>query len=218
MLQTAPESAATYGAQYNAAHVAAQGSGVQLLAAATTDYYEHARGGTGSWFSDLAKALPGGASEVDAFTLHPYGSMTSTASDGYGWPMVPTLHSEAVAAGFSATLPWYFTEVGQEISGGGIEGQDPVSQATQATDVTQYVNDIKTKYPWVVYVDFYTCRDDSSGGFGLLNSDNSARPAFTAVLELDRREPHHHQRLDPHPRGLRPRPASRSAPGHHTWC
>jgi hypothetical protein len=54
------ESAATYGAQYNAAHIAAQGSGIKLLAAATTDNYEHDRGGSGSWFRDLIKALPGG--------------------------------------------------------------------------------------------------------------------------------------------------------------
>jgi hypothetical protein len=65
------ESAATYGAQYNAAHIAAQGSGVKLLAAATTDNYEHDRGGRGSWFRDLIKALPGGAGEIDALTLHP---------------------------------------------------------------------------------------------------------------------------------------------------
>jgi hypothetical protein len=175
------ESAATYGAQYNAAHIAAQGSGVKLLAVATTDQYEEDRGGTGSWFSDLIKALPGGAGEIDALTLHPYGPMTSVNSDGYGWPMVATLHSEAVAAGISPTLPWYLTEVGQEISGSGIEGQAPVSESTQASDATQYLNDIKTKYPWVVYFDWYSARDDSSGGFGLLNSDDTPRPAFTAI-------------------------------------
>ncbi len=151
------ESAATYGAQYNAAHIAAQGSGVKLLAAATTDSEEHARGGTGSWFGDLIKALPGGAGEIDALTLHPYGSMTSVNSYGYGWPMVATLHSEAVAAGISPTLPWYLTEVGQEVSGSGIAGQAPVSQSTQASDLTQYLNDIKAQYPWVVYFDWYSC-------------------------------------------------------------
>jgi len=175
------ESAATYGAQYNAAHIAAQGSGVKLLAAATTDYEERARGGTGSWFGDLIKALPGGAGEIDALTLHPYGSMTSVDSYGYGWPMVATVHSEAVAAGISPTLPWYLTEVGQEVSGSGIAGQAPVSQSTQASDLTQYLNDIKAQYPWVVYFDWYSSLDDSTGGFGLLNSDYSRRPAFTAM-------------------------------------
>jgi hypothetical protein len=176
------ESAATYGAQYNAAHIAAQGSGVKLLAVASTDDYDRARGGTGSWFTDLIKALPGGAGEIDGLTLHPYGSMTSVNSAGYGWPMVATLHSEAVADGISPTLPWYLTEVGQEISStGSTNGLTPVSQSTQASDLTQYLNDIKTEYPWVVYFNWYAARDDSSGGFGLLNSDNTPRPAFTAM-------------------------------------
>jgi hypothetical protein len=175
------ESAVTYGAQYNAAHVAAQGSGVKLLAADTTDYEEDARGGPGGWLSDLINALPGGAGEIDALTLHPYGPMTSVDSYGYGWPMVATLHTEAVADGISPTLPWYLTEVGQELSGSGIAGQAPVSESTQASDLTQYLNDIKTQYPWVVYFNWYSSRDDSTGGFGLLNSDNSPRPAFTAM-------------------------------------
>ena len=95
--------------------------------------------------------------------------------------MVSTLHNEAVAAGISPTLPWYITEAGQEISGVGVEGQAPVSESTQAADLTQYLNDIKNQYPWVVYFDWYSARDDSTGGFGLLNSDNSPRPAFNAM-------------------------------------
>lgn len=175
------ESAATYAAQYNAAHIAVAGSGVKLLAAATTDQYEADRGGHGSWFQDLIQALPGGAGEIDALTLHPYGSMTSVGSDGFGWPMVATLHAEAVAAGISPTLPWYITEIGQEISGRGLEAQAPVGEGVQATDLTQYLNDIKTKFPWIVYLNWYAARDDSSGGFGLINSDDSPRPAFTAL-------------------------------------
>ena len=176
------ESAAAYGAQYNAAHVAAQGSGIKLLAVASTDDYDRARGGTGSWFTDLINALPGGAGEIDGLTLHPYGSMTSVDSAGYGWPMVATLHSEAVADGISPTLPWYLTEVGQEVSStGSSNGLTPVSQSTQASDLTQYLNDVKTEYPWVVYFDWYAARDDSSGGFGLLNSNDTPRPAFTAM-------------------------------------
>jgi hypothetical protein len=177
------ESAASYAAQYNAAHVAVAGLSITLLATATTDYYEHARGGSGSWFHDLIRALPGGAGEIDALTVHPYGSMTRVGSDGYGWPMLAPLHAEAVAAGISPTLPWYITEVGQEISGDGIEGQAPVSPAAQATDLTQYLNDIKTTYPWIVFFSWYSCRDDSSGAFGLLNGDNSPRPAFIALRD-----------------------------------
>ena len=171
-----------YAALYDAAHRAAAGRLV-LLAPATTDYYEQARGGKGSWFRDLAATLPGRAAEIDALTLHPYGSMTRLCGDGYGWSMLTRLHAESVRAGFRWWLPWYITEVGQEIWGGGLECQPPVSRAVQADDVTQYLNDVADRYPWVVFLALYTSRDDETGGFGLLTSNNSPRPAFRALAE-----------------------------------
>jgi hypothetical protein len=171
--------ARSYAALYDAAHRAAAGR-ILLLAPATTNYYEQSRGGGGSWFRDLAASLPAGAGEVDALTLHPYGSMTSTCGDGYGWPMMSNLHAESVEAGFSPSLPWYITEVGQQVSGDSLECQPPVSEAVQAADVTKYLNDVVTEYPWVSFLSFYTSRDTGSG-FGLLNSDNSPRPAFLAL-------------------------------------
>jgi hypothetical protein len=172
--------ARSYAALYDAAHRVAAGR-IKLLAPATTDWYEHARGGKGSWFSDLAAALPGGAGEVDGLTLHPYGPMTSRCGDGYGWPMIGPLHAESVRAGFSSSLPWYITEVGQEVWGDPLECQPPVSEAVQATDVTAYLNDVVTNDPWVVFLAFYTSRDDATDGFGLLNLNNSPRPAFLAL-------------------------------------
>ena len=171
--------ARSYAALYDAAHRAAAGR-ILLLAPATTNYYEQSRGGGGNWFRDLAASLPGGPGEVDALSLHPYGSMTSTCGDGYGWPMMSSLHAESVRAGFSASLPWYITEVGQQVSGNSLECQSPVSEAVQAADVTTYLNDVVTKYPWVAFLSFYTARDPYSG-FGLLNADNSPRPAFLAL-------------------------------------
>jgi len=174
--------ARSYAALYDAAHRAAAGR-IKLLAPATTDWYEHARGGKGSWFSDLAAALPGGPGEVDGLTLHPYGPMTSRCGDGYGWPMIAPLHAESVRAGFSPSLPWYITEVGQEVWGSPLECQPPVSEAVQAVDVTTYLNDVVTKYPWIVFLSFYTSRDDPTSGFGLLNLDNTPRPAFLALAQ-----------------------------------
>ena len=172
--------AAQYAALYHAAHVAAAGR-IKLLAPATSDYYEQARGGRGSWFQDLAAALPGGAGEIDAFTLHPYGPMTSTCVDGYGWPMMSPLHTESIHAGFDARLPWYITEVGQKVWGSEFECQSAVSPAVQARDVITYLNDVRTRLPWVVFLSFYTSRDDSSGGFGLLDGHDVPRPAFQAL-------------------------------------
>lgn len=178
-----------YAALYDAAHAAAAGR-IKLIAVATTDYYDQRSGGNGNWFVDMKNALPGGAGEVDGWTIHPYGSLTSVCGDGYGWPMLGSLHTESVNAGFSSTLPWYITEVGQEISGSGLECQAPVSEGGQATAVTHYLNDLKNQYPWVVWIDWYSSCDDGSGGFGLVNENSqgecgvtgtTVRPAFTAM-------------------------------------
>jgi len=171
--------ARSYAALYDAAHRAAAGR-IALLAPATTNYYEHARGGRGSWFGDLAAALPDGAAEVDGLTLHPYGPMNATCTDGYGWPMLSGLHAESLRAGFSRSLPWYITEVGQQVWGDALECQPPVSEAVQAADVTTYLNDVEARDPWVALLSFYTSRDADSG-FGLLNLDSSPRPAFLAL-------------------------------------
>lgn len=182
-------SASQYASLYHAAHVAAAGQ-IKLIAAATTDYYDKRGGGSGNWFVDMKNSLPGGAAEVDGWTIHPYGSMTSLCGDGYGWPMMGPLHTESVNAGFSASLPWYITEIGQQISGNGLECQGPVSQAVQAADLTQYLTDLKNNYPWVVWLDWYSSCDDSSGAFGLVNKNSAGecgvagttvRPAFTAM-------------------------------------
>ena len=182
-------SPAQYAALYNAAHVAAAGR-IKLIAVATTDYYDQRSGGSGNWFVDVKNALPGGVAEVDGWTIHPYGSLTSVCGDGSGWPMLGPLHTESVNAGFSSKLPWFITEVGQEISGSRFECQAPVTLDQQATAMTQYLNDLKTQDPWVVWIDWYAACDDGSGGFGLINENSSGecgvpgttvRPAFTAM-------------------------------------
>ncbi len=182
-------SAYQYASLYHAAHVAAAGR-IKLIAAATTDYYDQRGGGSGNWFADMRNSLPGGAAEVDGWTIHPYGSMTSLCGDGYGWPMMGSIHNESVNAGFSASLPWYITEIGQQTWGNGLECQAPVNQAAQAADMTQYLTDLKNNYPWVVWLDWYSACDDSTGGFGLVNKNaagecgvpgTTVRPAFTAM-------------------------------------
>jgi hypothetical protein len=174
------ETDAAYAAQYNAAHVALAGTGIKALAVATALSTNCGAGPANpNWIPNVIKDLPGGASEVDAWTIHPYGPMSgaeacSANPNGYGWANVTDWHNIAVAAG--STAPWYITEVGHCLSG----CSGAVSQAAQAADMTQYLNDAK-KMPWVAYIDFYTCRDDSSGQYGLLNNDNSPRPSFSAL-------------------------------------
>jgi hypothetical protein len=192
------ETDATYASQYNAAHVALAGTGIKALAVATALSSSCGAGDANpNWIPDIIKDLPGGASEVDGWTVHPYGPLSGTEfcssnPNGYGWADVPDWHTIAVDAG--STAPWYITEVGQCI--GNLSGQSGcntiVSQATQASDMTEYLNDTLQQYTWVAYINWYTSCDDGSGEFGLVNReggspggtgacDAGVRPAFTAL-------------------------------------
>jgi hypothetical protein len=192
------ETDASYAAQYNAAHAALAGTGIKALAVATALSTTCGAGDASpNWIPDVIHDLPGGESEVDGWTIHPYGPMTGSEycasnPNGYGWEDVPDWHTIAVNAGSHA--PWYITEVGQCI--GNLSGQsgcnNPVTESTQATDMTQYLNDTLTKYTWVVFLNWYSSCDDGSGEYGLVNREGGSpggtgtcdagpRPAFTAL-------------------------------------
>jgi hypothetical protein len=173
----------SYAAQYAAAHAAVAGLHITLIANSFGDYQrpdgtwsQDAKGG--GWIHDFIHALPAKGREIDAFSIHPYGPMDRLGSgeDG-GWPSVGRYHELAVANGVN--VPWYITEVGQNL--GGSDTSPPVDLATQAADVTQYLNDTLVEYPYVTYLDFYAIKDNRTGRWGLLNSNDSPRPAFEAL-------------------------------------
>jgi len=187
------ENAVQYAAQYDAAHRALAANGLsswKLVANATAvcgNYHAE------NWIPEFISHMSSGPAEVDGWSVHPYGPMnTDLSSDcsgphGFGWPDVRSWHQIAVNNGSSA--PWYVTEVGQCISAG-YACPDIVDPATQAADMTRYL-DAASTYPWLVYFNWYTSCDDSSGGYGLL-AENSAgvcgqdgpsdrRPAFDAL-------------------------------------
>jgi len=183
--------AATYASLYNAAHVLTARAGITLVAETGTTTANEQHGGSGTWFSDLAAHLPGGANEVDAFEMHPYPysddsftPQTTVDSDFYtNWKNIQLLYSQAVAAGF-AKQPWYFSEVGTGLNWG-------ISQAQQASDITYILNQVANVmnggtpgWPHVVFVSWYAVCDDTSGAWGLLNGSCTApsvRPSFTAL-------------------------------------
>jgi len=190
------ESGSTYGAQYDAAHraLAAAGEGSwKLLAAATAICGDH--DSSPNWINQVIGAQSGGASEIDGWTVHPYGPMTTDAAGGcsgpygYGWPDVNDWHTIAANAGSNA--PWYVTEVGMCLGGSGCN--DPVPEGscsdlpegagsspwyTQAADMRQYLTDAggdvrtgaKAKYPWIAAIIWYQTYDDSTGWFGVLGN------------------------------------------------
>ena len=189
------ESASEYGTQYDAAHRALAALGLsswKLLANATAacgDYHAE------DWIPTVIGRLSGGPAEVDGWTVHPYGSMNTDLTPdcrgphGFGWPDVRDWHEIAVSHGSNA--PWYVTEVGQCISAGSA-CPTVVNPATQAADMTRYLN-AAASYRWLVYFNWYTSCDDGSGGYGLLAENSSRvcgadgpsdrRPAFNALAQ-----------------------------------
>ena len=147
------ENAVTYAAQYNAAHAAIAGMGIKLLAVATALAPGCGGYSTTKWIPQFINALPGGAAEVDAWTIHPYGPMNAGADTcaaspyGYGWDDVPNWHAIAVHAGSKYSLVHHR---GRPMPRR--RWMQPGCQpATQAADMTQYLNDVVSKYPWVVF-------------------------------------------------------------------
>lgn len=187
------ESATQYAAQYDAVHraLAAHRLGAwKLLAVATAVCGSmHAA----NWIPDLIHHMSAGSGEVDGWTVHPYGSVTSDASrdcpgpHGYGWPNVRDWHHIATSHGSDA--PWYVTEVGQCISAG-TDCPNVVDPGTQAADMTSYLTEA-SRYRWLAFFNWYTSCDDGSGGYGLLakndagvcgvNGASDRRPAFEAM-------------------------------------
>lgn len=180
--QTTPQS---YAAQYAAAHAAVAGMGVTLIANSYGDYQrsdgtwsqDSQRGG---WIHDFLAALRARGTRVDAFSIHPYGSLKRlTSGEDDGWLEVPRYHALALASG--ADVPWYVTEVGQCLGGKACDLKTDLSG--QQAAVSEYLNDLVTKYTWVKFWCWYEIRDDGAGDWGLLNSDNTTRPGFKALAE-----------------------------------
>jgi hypothetical protein len=172
----------TYAQQYAAVHAALAGTGITLLACATGDYQtatgkwsQDAAGG--GWIHDFLRALPGGAATVDAWTAHPYGPMdTITPGDMGGWPVMQRWHD--LAKQYGADKPWYVTEVGQALNA--TEYVPALTQQQQAAYMTQYLNDVIAKYPFITFWSWYEVTDDSSGQWGLVDV-NTATNTLTAT-------------------------------------
>lgn len=188
--------AAQYAPLYNAAHQAIASFDAQnnykitLLSVEGTDYYQshgyNVAEGQGftktcagnDWFTELAANLPGGAAEVDGFTLHPYpnnpapdGSninASGPAADGSWWGMIPTQHTEAVNAGFT-NQPWWITEAGITYPG------EVNSDAVKGQYLQYMLNDIIAgHYPWIAAFFWYSdTGNGSSGDWGLLNESST---------------------------------------------
>lgn len=127
----------------------------------------------------------GAAGNFDGLGDHPYSYPLSPAdvNDGSGWSQMyqtsPSLRSIMIANGDSAKKIW-ITEYGAPTSGAA-----SVGAAGQSTDLVEAISQVK-QFSWVGSFYIYTWADLSQlasldNGFGLLNTDNSQKPAYAAV-------------------------------------
>jgi hypothetical protein len=173
-----------YAAQYAAAHEALAGDGITLIADAWTDtplpdgeWSQWERGG--GWCVLLVQAL---GYVPDAWSFHPYGPMSA---DGFGsgehrsgWSTVPRMldymRTEQIYA------PLNITEVGQPTYEG-TDGNTAVSEAEQASDVTQYLTQAAEWGLASIYL--YEGIDTPEGGYGLYAWPLRAKPSAAAFAQ-----------------------------------
>jgi hypothetical protein len=176
--------AAMYGDKYAAAHAAVAGMGITLIADSYGDYQrsngtwsQDNRGG--GWMHDVIRRVASRHQSIDAFSVHPYGPLNHLQQgDDGGWLTIGRYHALAVANGVN--VPWYVTEVGQNL--GGSDVSPPVNAATQAADIKRYLHDTYSTYPFVTFIGLYALKDDATGKWGLLTARLRPRPSYRALV------------------------------------
>lgn len=175
-----------YGAMYHAARVAAAGQ-VKLLAVASTPAWSAKHGGSGNWFADFQAGLlraGGSVADIDGWTVHPYPADTHTVNAnltdvlqsgdyaGQGWPMIKTLHDQALATGFR-DVGWWITETGMTRDA----GLDVQARLVGA------MLDAARLLPYVRFIAIYAACDDTER-YGVLTGaapNLVTTPAFAAI-------------------------------------
>jgi hypothetical protein len=117
----------------------------------------------------------------DALGDHPYSYpfTPDSVTLGSAWSEMdqtsPSLRSLMAAHGDSGKKIW-ITEYGAPTSG----TQHNVSEAEQSDEMVQTIAQAR-QLGWIGSVYLYTWEDGSGDGFGILNSDGSQKPAYSAV-------------------------------------
>lgn len=175
-----------YAAQYAAAHEALAGTGIKLIADVWTDTYDSATekwsqwesgGGWGVMFVQALGYVP------DAWSFHAYGPMSAHGfgSGEYesGWGTVPRMIEYMKQDHIYA--PFNITEVGQPVWEGA-DGNTPVTEAEQASDIRQYVEQSSEWGVNSIYI--YEGIDTPEGGYGLYKWPLAARPSAAVFAEM----------------------------------
>lgn len=132
------------------------------------DMYSNGAGGSFNGLGDHPYSFPTAPDDIESFSGWSQMSQTS-----------PSLRSIMDANGDSAKKIW-ITEYGAPTS-----GPNNISDSGQSTELTQAISIVRSA-SWVGSFYIYTWADISSlpaedNGYGLLNQDNSQKPAYSAI-------------------------------------
>jgi polysaccharide biosynthesis protein PslG len=147
----------------------------------------------------LTKSYDAGAQGYfDVMATHPYQGVAdlypSAPDDGTMWRLshAGAVHQLMIARG-DGNKPMWFTEFGwstHATAPGAPNWERGVSEATQASYLTQTASYVRQQMPYVTQMYWYNERDLTTGGiqdgnYGLLHRDLSAKPAMTALAGVN---------------------------------
>jgi hypothetical protein len=139
-----------------------------------------------SWMDTLYREIPNLNEYFYAFADHPYWYGQSPSTPGNGSPLerIATLRKRMNEKGAS-NKPIFITEYGQSTANC---GEECVSEAQQAIDITTLLTGVLTHPEWGVEMisffqlhDWATNSDEREEQFGILRQDGTPKPAYPIV-------------------------------------
>jgi hypothetical protein len=139
-----------------------------------------------SWMDTLYREIPDLNEYFYAFADHPYWYGVSPSTPGNGSPLerIATLRKRMNEKGAS-NKPIFITEYGQSTANC---GEECVSEAQQAIDITTLLTGVLTHPEWGVEMvsffqlhDWATDSDEREEQFGILRQDGTPKPAYPIV-------------------------------------
>jgi hypothetical protein len=139
--------------------------------------------GGGGWLRDAVNANRGLGAAIlaNGISIHPYGAVGANKNDTYG-TAAPAADEAVARAVLGSVPPFYITEFGYDLRrcGSGIGACSLREQATKLREA----NAAFAADPHVAGIWWYQSHDDSTGRFGLMNTDGTVRPAFRALSAI----------------------------------
>ncbi len=142
----------------------------------------------GGWLRDAVNGVPGLAAAIlaNGLSSHPYGALGENSADYSGTGAIPAQEGVARTV-LGGVPPIYITEFGYNLANCGAPS-GACSQEEQATKLTSAYKAFLSD-PHVAGIWWYQAHDDSTGNYGLINSDNTTpRPSLTALATIAREQ------------------------------